>query len=79
LQKLPILNIRRQIRKISYELLPQRIDQRIIQTLASRGGEIKLDNLSLVLHLTEDVIKDRIVILEKSNLLKFADGNIYLL
>ncbi|NHJ47209.1 MAG: ArsR family transcriptional regulator [Asgard group archaeon] len=72
-------NIRRQIRKISYELLPQRIDRRLIQTLASRGGEIKLTDLSLILHLTEEVIKERLDILEQNNLIRFTKGVIYLL
>ena len=35
-------NIRNQIRKISFELLPQRIDQRIIHALATRGGELNV-------------------------------------
>ena len=48
--------IRNNIRSISYELLPQRIDQRIIQTLATRGGELEISDLALVLNLSEDTV-----------------------
>jgi ArsR family transcriptional regulator len=62
-------NIRNQIRKISFELLPQRIDQRIIQALATRGGELGVNELSIILHLTEDTLAERLVDLEKRGLI----------
>jgi predicted transcriptional regulator len=71
--------IRRQIRTTSYELLPQRIDQRIIQTLASRGGKLAIDVLALVLNITEELLKQRLAVLEKSGLLLFKDEIVSLL
>ncbi|MHA1243155.1 MAG: ArsR family transcriptional regulator [Candidatus Heimdallarchaeota archaeon] len=62
-------NIRNQIRKISFELLPQRIDQRIIQALATRGGESTVKELSLILHLAEETIAERLVDLEKHGII----------
>ncbi|MHA1186162.1 MAG: ArsR family transcriptional regulator [Candidatus Heimdallarchaeota archaeon] len=62
-------NIRNQIRKISFELLPQRIDQRIIQALATRGGESTVKELSLILHLAEETIAERLVDLEKRGII----------
>ena len=58
-------NIRNQIRKISFELLPQRIDQRIIQTLVTRGGELEVHELSTILHLAEETIEESLADLEK--------------
>ena len=62
-------NIRNQIRKLSFELLPQRIDQRIIQALATRGGESTVKELSLILHLAEETIAERLVDLEKRGII----------
>ena len=62
-------NIRNQIRAISYELLPQRMDQRIVQTLASRGGALDVNDLSIILHLSEDTLKERLDALVKRGLL----------
>ena len=62
-------NIRNQIRKISFELLPQRIDQRIIQALATRGGELNVKELTLILHLAEETIAERLVDLEKRGII----------
>ncbi len=62
-------NIRNQIRKISFELLPQRIDQRIIQALATRGGELNVKELSPILHLAEETIAERLVDLEKRGII----------
>ena len=70
--------IRNQIRAISYELLPQRIDQRIIQTLASRGGELAIKDLSLILNLTEEILAVRLELLEKHNLISIVNDQIYL-
>ncbi|MHA1639102.1 MAG: helix-turn-helix domain-containing protein [Candidatus Heimdallarchaeota archaeon] len=67
-------NIRNHIRSISYELLPQRIDQRIIQTLASRGGELGISSLATILHLTKDTLLERIKKLETGGLLKIKDN-----
>jgi ArsR family transcriptional regulator len=72
-------NIRRQIRKISYELLPKRVDQRIEQALTARGGEVKINDLVLILHLAEDVVKERLVELEKKNYLKITKDAVVLL
>jgi len=63
-------NIRKQIRKLSFELLPQRIDQRIIQALATRGGELDVGNLATILHLTEETLADRLVELKKHGIIK---------
>ncbi|HUT81897.1 MAG TPA: helix-turn-helix domain-containing protein [Candidatus Bathyarchaeia archaeon] len=67
-------NIRNHIRTISYELLPQRIDQRIIQSLASRGGNLPLSDLSLVLNLTEETLLARIEELERAGLLHLTNN-----
>jgi ArsR family transcriptional regulator len=72
-------NIRVQIRKISYELLPQRIDQRLMQTIASRGGEANIEDLALILNLEEEIIKERLQVLEQNNLLKLEKKIVYLL
>ncbi|NHJ40461.1 MAG: ArsR family transcriptional regulator [Asgard group archaeon] len=72
-------NIRIQIRKISYELLPQRIDQRLIQTIASRGGEANINDLSLILNLEIDVIKERLEFLGENGLVKLEKQIVYLL
>ena len=61
--------IRNNIRKISYELLPQRMDQRIIQTLASRGGELEVNDLSIILNLSEETLFERIKELEKRGMI----------
>ena len=71
--------IRIQIRKISYELLPQRIDQRLIQTIASRGGETKINDLSFILNLEIDAIKERLKFLAQSGLIKLEKQFAYLL
>lgn len=71
--------IRIQIRKISYELLPQRIDQRLIQTIASRGGEAKINDLSFILNLEIDAIKERLKFLAQSGLIKLEKQFAYLL
>ena len=71
-------NIRRQIRAIAFDLLPQRIDQRIIQTLASRGGELTIEDLSLILNLTEETIEERMIELDKVGLIKLEKKNILL-
>lgn len=62
-------NIRNQIRKISFELLPQRIDQRIIQALVTRGGELNVNELPPILHLAEETIAERLVELEKRGII----------
>ena len=72
-------NIRNQIRTIAYELRPQRIDQRIIQALATRGGMLKLSDLSLILHLTEEVLLDRLKELAAGELLTIDDDIIRLI
>ncbi len=72
-------NIRRQIRAIAFDLLPQRIDQRIIQTLASRGGELTIEDLSLILNLTEETIEERMIELDKTGLIKLEKKNILLI
>jgi len=72
-------NIRRQIRAIAFDLLPQRIDQRIIQTLASRGGELTIEDLSLILNLTEETIEERMIELDKAGLIKLEKKNILLI
>lgn len=72
-------NIRRQIRAIAFELLPQRIDQRIIQTLASRGGELTIEGLSLILNLTEETIEERMIELDKVGLIKLEKKNVLLI
>ncbi|MHA1220868.1 MAG: hypothetical protein ACTSQB_03975 [Candidatus Heimdallarchaeota archaeon] len=72
-------NIRNQIRSIAYKLLPQRIDQRIIQTIASRGGELTLDNLHLILNLTIDILKERIQELETKGLVELKNKTVFLL
>ncbi|MBK5113318.1 MAG: ArsR family transcriptional regulator [Candidatus Heimdallarchaeota archaeon] len=72
-------NIRRQIRAIAFDLLPQRIDQRIIQTLASRGGESTIEDLSLILNLTIETIEERMIELDKAGLIKLEKKNILLL
>jgi len=72
-------NIRNQIRAITYKLLPQRIDQRIIQTIASRGGELTLDNLHLILNLTEDILKERIQELGTKGLVELKNKIVFLL
>ncbi|MGC9778451.1 MAG: helix-turn-helix domain-containing protein [Candidatus Heimdallarchaeota archaeon] len=71
-------NIRRKIRTISYELLPQRIDQRIIQSLASRGGDLTINDLALVLNLSENTLKERILELERSGLIQLEKDQIIL-
>ena len=72
-------NIRRQIRAIAFDLLPQRIDQRIIQTLASRGGELTIEDLSLILNLTEETIEERMIELDKAGLIKLEKKNVLLI
>jgi DNA-binding transcriptional ArsR family regulator len=72
-------NIRRQIRAIAFEMLPQRIDQRIIQTLASRGGELTIEDLSLILNLTEETIEERMNELDEAGLIKLEKKNILLI
>jgi len=72
-------NIRRQIRAIAFDLLPQRIDQRIIQTLASRGGELTIEDLSLILNLTEETIEERMEFLDEAGLVKLEKKNILLI
>jgi ArsR family transcriptional regulator len=72
-------NIRRQIRAISFELLPQRIDQRIIQTLATRGGDLTIEDLSLILNLAENLVKERIEILGEAGLVKLDKKNVLLI
>ncbi|NPE09101.1 MAG: ArsR family transcriptional regulator [Asgard group archaeon] len=72
-------NIRRQIRAIAYELLPKRIDQRIIQSLASRGGESTIEDLSLILNLTEETIEERMIELDKAALIKLEKKNVLLI
>ncbi|TET30972.1 MAG: ArsR family transcriptional regulator [Candidatus Heimdallarchaeota archaeon] len=72
-------NIRRQIRAIAFEMLPQRIDQRIIQTLASRGGELTIEDLSLILNLTEETIEERMKELDKAGLIKLEKKNVLLI
>ncbi len=72
-------NIRRQIRAIAFEMLPQRIDQRIIQTLASRGGELTIEDLSLILNLTEETIEERMKELDEAGLIKLEKKNILLI
>ena len=72
-------NIRRQIRAIAFDLLPQRIDQRIIQTLASRGGELTIEDLSLILNLTEETIEERMIKLDETGLVKLEKKNILLI
>jgi ArsR family transcriptional regulator len=72
-------NIRRQIRAIAFELLPQRIDQRIIQTLASRGGELTIEDLSLILNLTEETIGERMAELAEAGLVKLEKKNVLLI
>ncbi|MHA1121569.1 MAG: ArsR family transcriptional regulator [Candidatus Heimdallarchaeota archaeon] len=72
-------NIRRQIRAIAFDLLPQRIDQRIIQTLASRGGELTIEDLSLILNLTEETIEERMIELDETGLVKLEKKNILLI
>jgi ArsR family transcriptional regulator len=69
-------NIRVQIRKISFELLPQRIDQRIIQALVTRGGELNVNELPSVLHLAEETIMERLVELEKRGILKLDEKRV---
>lgn len=71
-------NIRHMIRTISYELLPQRIDQRIIQALASRGGDLAIEDLSLVLNLSEETLKERIQELERTGLIQITNKRIVL-
>ncbi|MCE7743983.1 MAG: ArsR family transcriptional regulator [Candidatus Heimdallarchaeota archaeon] len=72
-------NIRRQIRAIAFDMLPQRIDQRIIQTLASRGGELTIEDLSLILNLTEETIEERMIELDETGLVKLEKKNILLI
>ncbi len=72
-------NIRRQIRAIAFDLLPQRIDQRIIQTLASRGGELTIEDLSVILNLTEETIEERMIELDKAGLVKLEKKNVLLI
>ena len=72
-------NIRRQIRAIAFDLLPQRIDQRIIQTLASRGGELTIEDLSLILNLTEETIEERMKELAEAELIKLEKKNVLLI
>ncbi len=72
-------NIRRQIRAIAFELLPQRIDQRIIQTLASRGGELTIQDLSLILNLSEETIEERMTDLVEADLVKFEKKKVQIL
>ncbi|NHJ33233.1 MAG: ArsR family transcriptional regulator [Asgard group archaeon] len=72
-------NIRRQIRAIAFELLPQRIDQRIIQTLAARGGELTIEDLVLILNLTEETIEERMVELGNAGLIKLEKKNVMLI
>lgn len=72
-------NIRRQIRAIAFELLPQRIDQRIIQTLASRGGELTIEDFSLILNLTEETIEERMKELDEAGLIKLEKKNVILI
>ncbi len=67
-------NIRNHIRTIAYELLPQRIDQRIIQSLASRGGNLKLQDLALILNITEETLLARIEELERAGLLHLTNN-----
>ncbi len=71
-------NIRNQIRAISYELLPQRIDQRIIQTLASRGGILEIKDLSIILHISEETLKERLDELERHGLLQIDKNKVNL-
>lgn len=72
-------NIRNQIRKIAYELLPQRIDQRLIQSLASRGGEVDLSDLTIILNIAEETLTERLKVLEKRGLVKLKENHITLL
>ncbi|MBD3192809.1 MAG: ArsR family transcriptional regulator [Candidatus Heimdallarchaeota archaeon] len=72
-------NIRRQIRQIAFALLPQRIDQRIIQTLASRGCELKIEDLALILNLSEETIRERLEDLQKAKLVHYEKGKCRLL
>ncbi|HUU77357.1 MAG TPA: helix-turn-helix domain-containing protein [candidate division Zixibacteria bacterium] len=70
--------IRKSIRSISYELLPQRIDQRIIQTLTTRGKELEIKDLALVLNLSEETLIERIKELEKIGIIQFNKNKINL-
>ncbi|MFW9924431.1 MAG: ArsR/SmtB family transcription factor [Candidatus Thorarchaeota archaeon] len=72
-------NIRNHIRAISYELLPQRIDQRIVQLLASRGGELDIPSMTVILHLSEDILLERIKSLEKRAIIKITEEKVQLL
>ena len=71
-------NIRRQIRAISFELLPQRMDQRIVQTLASRGGILEIKDLSIILHISEETLNERLGELETHGLLLLAKNKVSL-
>jgi len=71
-------SIRNQIRAISYELLPQRMDQRIVQTLASRGGTLDTTDLSIILHLSEETLNERLVELEKRGLVSLQKNTVRL-
>ncbi|NHJ87510.1 MAG: ArsR family transcriptional regulator [Asgard group archaeon] len=71
-------NIRRKIRALSYELLPQRINQRIIQNLASRGGDLEITNLALILNLTEETLREHLVELEKRGLIRLEPKKVVL-
>lgn len=70
--------IRKNIRSISYELLPQRIDQRIIQTLTTRGRELEIKDLALVLNLSEETLIERIKELEKRGIIQHSKNKINL-
>ena len=72
-------NIRNQIRLLSLELLPQRIDQHIIQTLTSRGGAIALKDLAVILNLSENTLLEQLKILEQKGIIQILKGTIYLI
>ena len=70
--------IRDQVRTISFELLPQRIDQRIVQTLASRGDVLEMDDLALILNLSVETLKERLKKLEEAEIVVIEKNKCYL-
>lgn len=66
-------NIRHQIRRVTFELSPERIDQRIMRVLASRGGVLKISDLALVLNLSEEALFERLKALKEQGYLQYTN------
>ncbi|MEA2069938.1 MAG: ArsR family transcriptional regulator [Asgard group archaeon] len=72
-------NIRLNIRKITYALTPERIARRIIQTLASRGNTLNIDDLALILNLSKETIIENLEKLANSGIVRVSDDKVILL